>query len=93
MPATSRQAAARVGLEPTDDPPPLPRAVGGRSPPSAIRALTGEFVAEVGVGIVHHGDPAPPRSLDPAVVTLHRRIKERFDPRGRLNPGVDVLAA
>ena len=67
--------------------------VGGRSPPSAIHTLDGEFVVEVGVGIVHHGDPAPARSIDPAVVTLNRRIKDLFDPRGRLNPGVDVLAA
>ncbi len=87
------EAAARVGLEPTDDPPTLPR--GGRwsIAPSAIHTLGGEFVVEVGVGIVHHRDPAPPRSIDPAVVTLNRRIKDLFDPRGRLNPGVDVLAA
>ena len=82
-----------MGLEPTDDPPTLPR--GGRwsIAPSAIHTLSGEFVVEVGVGIVHHRDPAPPRSIDPAVVTLNRRIKDLFDPRGRLNPGVDVLAA
>jgi glycolate dehydrogenase FAD-binding subunit len=74
-------------------PPPLPS--GGRwsVPPSAVAALTGVFVAEVGVGIVHHADPAPVRSVDPAVVELHRRIKERFDPEARLNPGLDPLDA
>jgi FAD/FMN-containing dehydrogenase len=78
-------------VAPTDGPPPLPQ--GGRwsIPPSEIRALTGSFVAEVGVGIVHHHEPPPPRPVDPAVVELHRRIKEHFDPHHRLNPGVDPL--
>jgi glycolate oxidase FAD binding subunit len=78
-------------LAPTDGPPTLP--TGGRwsIPPQDLSALTGTFVAEVGVGIVHHADPAPARTLDPALVDLHRRIKERFDPAGRLNPGVDPL--
>jgi FAD/FMN-containing dehydrogenase len=53
--------------------------------------LRGDFVVEVGVGVVHHVDPAPPPSIDAGVRALTRRIKERFDPTGRLNPGVDVL--
>ena len=77
----------------TDGPPPLP--TGGRwsVPPSQVPVLTGEFVAEVGVGIVHHADPAPRRPVDAAVVELHRRIKDRFDPDRRLNPGIDPLDA
>jgi FAD/FMN-containing dehydrogenase len=35
--------------------------------------------------------PAPVRRADDAVVELHRRIKEQFDPTDRLNPGVTVL--
>jgi glycolate oxidase FAD binding subunit len=54
--------------------------------------MPGAFVAEVGVGIVHHSSPAPDRTPDPPVVELHRRLKERFDPAGRLNPGIDPLA-
>ena len=83
--------ATGLGLSETDGPPVLP--LGGRwsVPPGEIGALTGTFVAEVGVGIVHHADPPPPRPLDPAVVELHRRIKDRFDPEHRLNPGVDAL--
>jgi glycolate oxidase FAD binding subunit len=71
--------------------------VGGRwsVAPGSLRDLvgTGRFVAEVGVGVVHHELPAPAREVDPAVVMLNRRIKQQFDPRARLNPGVDPLEA
>jgi glycolate oxidase FAD binding subunit len=77
------------------DPPSLP--AGGRWSlrPSRLHELpgTGTFVAEIGVGIVHHELPAPPRRVDPAVRLVHERLKAAFDPTGRLNPGVDVLAS
>ena len=82
---------AGLALTETEGPPVLP--VGGRwsVPPGEIGSLRGTFVAEVGVGIVHHADPAPGRLADPALVELHRRIKDRFDAERRLNPGVDAL--
>ena len=49
-------------------------------------------MAEVGVGIVHASTPPPPRPVAPEVVALHRRIKDLFDPTGRLGPGRNVLA-
>ena len=50
-----------------------------------------EFVAEIGVGIVHASAPQPPRPPSPGVAELNRRVKECFDPTGRLNPGRDPL--
>jgi glycolate oxidase FAD binding subunit len=64
-------------------------------PPSELRPLADEsaaFVAEIGVGVVHHSQPAPARAVNATVRALHDRIKHEFDPTGRLNPGVDVLA-
>jgi FAD/FMN-containing dehydrogenase len=80
--------ASAAALTPCDGPPDLPA---GRSsvPPAAIGALTGTFVAEVGVGIVH-GVQAPRTAPTAAVALLGSRIKHEFDPTGRLNPGVTV---
>jgi glycolate oxidase FAD binding subunit len=59
--------------------------------PSALPALpddgNGPFVAEVGVGVVHRTVPQPPRAIDPAIAALMARVKDAFDPTGRLGPG------
>ena len=85
--------AACLGLEAGEPPGELPS--GGRwsMPPSQLRGLAGSagFVAEIGVGLVHHRLPAPARPVDPAVTELHRRLKHEFDPTGRMNPGVDLV--
>jgi glycolate oxidase FAD binding subunit len=64
--------------------------------PSELPDLAGggadRFVAEVGVGVVHRSVPQPGRPVDPAVVTLHRRLKAVYDPTGRFAPGRDPLA-
>ncbi len=85
--------AATASLVASDPPGELPS--GGRwsMRPADLASLpgTGRFVAEIGVGIVHHELPAPMIRADDAVIELHLRIKEQFDPTGRLNPGVTVL--
>ena len=85
------EQAARCGLVACEGPPELPSGSRRVVPPASIGALTGEFVAEVGVGVVHHaeavGDSAPRES---SVTKLAARIKAEFDPTGRLNPGVHV---
>jgi glycolate oxidase FAD binding subunit len=58
-------------------------------PPAELRHLTGRFLAEVGVGVVHVDTPQPAPSLAPPVDRLHERLKAVFDPTGRLNPGRD----
>jgi len=82
--------AALAGLPEVDGPLALP--TGGRAslPPGELRALTGRFVAEIGVGIVHLDSPAPAVAVDPAVADVHRRLKALFAPTGRLNPGRSV---
>ncbi|MGA7758258.1 MAG: FAD-binding protein [Ilumatobacteraceae bacterium] len=64
-------------------------------PPAELTTLRdeppGTFVAEIGVGIVHHSRPAPKVLPDAETIELHRRIRMEFDPTGRLNPGLDVL--
>lgn len=85
--------ARRLALVPAEGPPLLP--TGGRwsMPPAALASLrgSGRFVAELGVGVVHHELPAPAPRLDPAVVRLTAEVRRRFDPGGRLNPGVEVV--
>ena len=75
-------------------PPPLPNGSRRSLPPQQLRSLTGPFIAEVGVGIVHHQDSWTDRpTVSDEVRSLHARLKRHFDPTERLNPGVDVLTA
>jgi len=90
-PADIESQAHSLGLIEIEGPPPLPE--GGRwsLPPTSIRNLTGTFIAECGVGVVHHAHPTSSPSIDPVVRVLNTEVKHRFDPRGRLNPGIEVL--
>ncbi len=84
------EQAAGASLLPADGPPPLP--TGGRwsLPPDTLRELArdGEapFVAEIGIGVVHHTRPPAWRAMSPVVAQLHRRIKAALDPDNRFGP-------
>jgi glycolate oxidase FAD binding subunit len=87
-------AAAALGLTETCEAPPElpPHRVSMR--PSELSLLPeagGRFVAEIGVGVAHRDAMAEPAPPSDAIVGLHRRLKERFDAAGRLNPGRDPL--
>jgi glycolate oxidase FAD binding subunit len=85
-----REQASAQGLTEASGPPPLPL-YRHSLPPSELRGLTGRFVAEIGVGLVHRDEPAAPRPPAQPIVDLHHRLKAAFDPAGRLNPGRDPL--
>ncbi|MFT4658775.1 MAG: FAD/FMN-containing dehydrogenase [Candidatus Aldehydirespiratoraceae bacterium] len=85
----------KYGLREVDGPPAMPRSCRWSLPPSELHSLKttqpGTFVAEIGVGAVHHTVGQERQPADAAKRALHDRIKMQFDPTGRLNPGVDPL--
>jgi glycolate oxidase FAD binding subunit len=80
-------SACGAGFVEIDAPPPLPTAGRESRRPSALRSLTGAFVAQVGVGVVHRPHPVETPGPHPSTAELQRRVKALFDPAGRLNPG------
>ncbi len=90
-PADVASQADACSLNQAAGPPDLPSGSRRVVAPSTIGSVTGSFVAEVGVGIVHHAEPLPSTdAAESSVTKLARRIKAEFDPTGRLNPGVVV---
>jgi FAD/FMN-containing dehydrogenase len=85
-PADLEVAAGGLRLTAVDGPPRLPQ---GRTlvAPRQVTSLTGRFVVELGVGVVH-GECSVAPNLPAPPVSLARRVKEQFDPAGRLNPGM-----
>ena len=88
--------AVAFRLQEVDGPPPMPGPYRWSVAPGELRSLhletPGSFVAQIGVGVVHRSEPPPRGPTDAAIRQLHDRIKQQFDPAGRLNPGLDPLA-
>jgi glycolate oxidase FAD binding subunit len=89
-PADIAAQAAATNLTPVAAPPALPTGSRRSVRPSEVLQQVGEFVAEVGVGIIHHADPAPARAREPRIDALTTVLLHEFDPTRRLNPGVFV---
>ena len=51
----------------------------------------GTCSTEIGVGIVHDSQPAPPAVTDPMSLTVTRRLLDEFNPGRLLNPGLVAL--
>ncbi|WP_419841296.1 FAD-binding protein [Candidatus Poriferisodalis sp.] len=82
---------APLGFAPSADGPPRMPAAGRESMrPADLRALAetpGEWLAEVGVGLVHRSEPVAAVPVSPANAVLMSALKAKLDPAGRLNPG------
>lgn len=89
-PADLVEQRAAAGLHFADGPPALPSGSRRSVRPADIASQTGEFVAEVGVGIVHHAEPWSPPPRSERAGRLAAALRQALDPAGRLNPGVDV---
>ena len=92
-PADVAAEAAKLepaGFGPCPGPPPIPSAGRESRTPAALRELAGtpgEWIAEVGVGLVHRAEPVPAAALSAANAALMAQLKRRLDPQNRLNPG------
>jgi FAD/FMN-containing dehydrogenase len=89
-PADVTEQAAAAGLIECNEPPALPTGSRRNVAPIALGELSGVFVAELGVGIVHHAEPWTPPPAGQREAALMRALKHEFDPAGRLNPDVHV---
>jgi FAD/FMN-containing dehydrogenase len=81
-----------LGRLEADEPPDLPPNRWSRRPADLAQMrsgddITGRFVAEVGVGIVHCENVVAGSARSVGVLALERRVKAALDPDGRLNPG------
>ena len=87
-PVDVAEQAATCAMTACAGPPALPTGSRRSVKPSEVSSQAGDFVAEVGVGIVHHALPCAVEAVGEREAALTVAIKHQFDPAGRLNPGV-----
>ncbi len=78
------------GFTEVDGPPALPASRWSITPAAAAaldRVDMGGFVASIGVGTVWAKEPAPSSPRGEVNDAVAERLKQNFDPAGRLNPG------
>lgn len=81
---------APLGFRPAEGGPRIPAAGRESMRPADLRGLAGtggEWLAEVGVGLVHRAEPVEVAPVPPTNAALIAALKEKLDPDGRLNPG------
>lgn len=79
-----------AGFSPSDGPPTIPGRGRESRTPSELRELAGspgEWIAEVGIGLVHRDEPVPAALVSSTNAALMAQLKQRLDPDDRLNPG------
>ena len=86
--------AALLDLTEVEGPPPLPSDGRFSVEPKALRNLSVDdtnWIAEIGVGIVHSDRPSKAHKISETNESLMRELERRLDPNGRLNPGRQVV--
>lgn len=81
------EQAALASLVACEGPPALPTGSRRLVPPAQVPLLTGGFVAELGVGVVHHADASEAAVRPERARALDHAVRQALDPSGRLNPG------
>lgn len=87
IPVGGRQSARPSDLRDLSDSRSGVDAAHGRGSASRADEFSGEWIAEVGVGLVHRSVPVASGTSSPANVALMTELKRRLDPANRLNPG------
>ncbi len=90
--AETNVLTALATFEEVDGPPPLPPHRWSLTPaevlrPASVAGLGETFVAAIGVGLAFADRPQPAKPIDLALQRVADRMKQLFDPSGRLNPG------
>jgi len=87
--------AALLDLAEAEGPPPIPSDGRSSVEPKALKNLSADdanWIAEIGVGIIHSDKPSRAQQISKTNESLMRELERRLDPKGRLNPGRQVVS-